>query len=148
MTTRRRDPESGTLSIFIALGAVALLMLSGMVLDAGGRLRSYEHADAVAQEAARAGGQQIDRAALLQSKGLRLDPVKAKAAALAYITANEGYATNIRITVNPTTITVAFDSRYRTVLLSIIGINTIGVGGIGQATLVPGVDKAAPATVN
>lgn len=150
MTTRRRslarrgDAESGTLSIFVAMCATMLLMLTGLVLDGGGRLRAYERADALAQEAARAGGQQINRAALLQGHGLQLDTTAAKQQALDYLTANGIDSRNVLITTTGNTlIKVKFTTTYHTALLGLIGFDQLGVQGVGQARLVPGVSKAA-----
>jgi hypothetical protein len=138
---RRRDGEAGTLSIFVAICATMMLMLAGLVLDGGGRLRKIEDADALAQEAARAGGQQIDQAALLQGRGLRLDPKAAEAAADAYLTRNKVTGTAVATT---TLVTVTVDVTYHTSLLSLIGLDNLTVHGVGEARLVPGVSTPSP----
>ncbi|MFC1419563.1 pilus assembly protein TadG-related protein [Streptacidiphilus cavernicola] len=136
-----RDAEAGTLSIFVAICATMMLMLTGLVMDGGGRLRAIERADALAQEAARAGGQQIDQAALLRGQGLKLDPAAAEAAANAYLDRNHITGTPVATT---TMVTVTVDTTYRTSLLSIIGLDHLTVHGIGKARLVPGVSTAQP----
>jgi hypothetical protein len=135
------DPEAGTLSIFIAICATMLLMLTGLVLDGGGRLREIERADAVAQEAARAGGQQIDQAALLRGQGLKLDPAAAEAAANAYLSRNHFTGTPVATT---TEVTVTVNAVYHTSLLSLVGLDDLTVHGEGKARLVPGVSTADP----
>jgi hypothetical protein len=140
---RRGDAESGTLSIFIAICASALLLLAGLVLDGGGRLRAIEHDDALAREAARAGGQQIDQTALLQGRGLQLDQAKARAKALAYLAASGVSPRNIKVTMTATVVTVTFESSYTTAIIGLIGLNQLTVEGVGQARLVPGVTTAA-----
>ncbi|WP_236655675.1 TadE/TadG family type IV pilus assembly protein [Streptacidiphilus carbonis] len=135
--------ERGALSIFVAICAAALLMLSGLVLDGGGRLRAIERADALADEAARAGGQQIDQAALLQGKGIRLDPRAAENAANAYLGANGVTGTPVA---DDRTITVNVTMTYHTVMLSLFGFGDITVGGHGSARLVPGTTVPDPAT--
>ena len=137
----RGDAEAGTLSIFVAITATMLLMLTGLVLDGGGRLRKIEDADALAQEAARAGGQQIDQAALLQGRGLRLDPTAAEAAAEAYLNRNDLTGT---VVATPTLVTVTVDTTYPTSLLSLVGLDSLPVHGVGEARLVPGVSEPDP----
>lgn len=154
MSTSTPSPESpdtserGALSIFVAICATALLMLSGLVIDGGGRLIAIEQADAVADEAARAGGQQIDRAALLQGKGIRLDPQAAQQAADAYLAAST--VGNSRVTgtsvATDRTITVTVNATYRTTMLGLFGFGDIPVEGHGSARLVPGVTGPDPVT--
>ena len=139
--SRRGDAEAGALSIFVALCAVVLLALCGLVLDGGGRLRAIERADGLAQEAARAGGQQIDRAALLRGQGLRLDPAAADAAAEEYLDRN--HITGVPVATT-TTVTVTVDTTYHTSLLGLIGLDTLTVHGVGKARLVPGVATPDP----
>ena len=145
MSTPTPAPEAserGALSIFVAICATALLMLSGLIIDGGGRLRAIERADAVAEEAARAGGQQIDRAALLQDKGIRLDPQAAQNAANAYLGASNVTGTSVA---TDQTITVSVAMPYHTTMLGLFGIGDITVNGHGSARLVPGV--TSPDTV-
>lgn len=142
--------DQGALSIFVAICATALLLLTGIVLDAGGRLRTIERADAVAQEAARAGGQQIDQATLLQSKGIRLDQDKARKAAIDYLRDSRMTHMTVKgtpvVKVTDTEVTVSFTSTYHTSILGLLNINTIDVTGDGFAVIVPGVQAPLPAT--
>ena len=137
----RPDADRGTLSIFVAICATALLMLAGLVLDGGGRLRAIEHADALAQEAARAGGQQIDQAQLLQNRGLVLDQQQAVTAADDYL---KGMGVTPTVTTTATTVKVTITTTYHTSLLGLIGLDNLTVHGVGQARLVPGVNAPDP----
>ncbi|MEZ0093044.1 pilus assembly protein TadG-related protein [Streptacidiphilus sp. EB129] len=132
-----RGADRGAISLFVAISAVSLLMLAGLVIDGGGRLRAMERADAYAQEAARAGGQEVDQAQLLQGKGFALDPAKAKAGAEAYL---GGQNVGGVATATATTVTVTVTIPYHTALLGLIGIDTITVTGVGVARIVPGID--------
>ena len=49
------DGERGALSLMIVVLFVALIALAGIVVDGGAKLAAYENAEALAQEAARAG---------------------------------------------------------------------------------------------
>ncbi|MFC1432308.1 hypothetical protein ACEZDB_16800 [Streptacidiphilus sp. N1-3] len=128
----------------MAITATMLLMLTGLVLDGGGRLRAIERADALAQEAARAAGQQIDQAALLQGQGLRLDVGPAEAAASSYLAANGITGSTFQL-VDNTIVKITFTTKYHTALLGLVGLDEISVQGSGQSRLVPGVSTADPA---
>src|ERR1022692_2307644 len=52
---QRPDRERGSITLMLAALSVALIALAGIVIDGGAKLRAAENADAVAQEAARAG---------------------------------------------------------------------------------------------
>ncbi|MFJ4846582.1 MULTISPECIES: hypothetical protein [unclassified Streptomyces] len=60
--------------------------ITGLVLGGGGKLSATERADALALEAARAGGQALDPAAAITGMAIRVDPVAARAAAAAWTT--------------------------------------------------------------
>lgn len=57
---RARDEQSGSVTPFVLIVTIALLMLGGLVIDGGRQLNSKSRAMAYAQEATRAGAQTID----------------------------------------------------------------------------------------
>jgi Flp pilus assembly protein TadG len=133
----RGDGERGSLTLMLAVLMVALLSLAGLVIDGGRKLNQSASAYAVAQEAARAGAGMVDRSAAYRSGTFRVDEGQAVAAARAYL-ASAGYSgvvspdgiQRIRVTVTV--------SR-RTLVLSLIGIDTISSTGSAVASLVTGV---------
>ncbi|MFF4344765.1 pilus assembly protein TadG-related protein [Kitasatospora sp. NPDC001540] len=80
-----RPREEGGLSIFVAICVMALLALLGLVVDGGGKLKASERADAIAQEAARAGGQQLNAGKAIPGNGIEVDPAAARSAAVRYL---------------------------------------------------------------
>src|ERR1700729_3899360 len=54
------DGERGALSLMIVVLFVGLIALAGIVVDGGAKLAAYENAEALAQEAARAGATSVD----------------------------------------------------------------------------------------
>ena len=72
--TRRRD-ERGSITPFVVIVSIALIMLAGLVVDGGRQLNAKGRALAYAQEAARAGSQAVDltdpRLDLVESQALR-----------------------------------------------------------------------------
>ncbi|WP_377272318.1 pilus assembly protein TadG-related protein [Peterkaempfera sp. SMS 1(5)a] len=135
----RRD--AGSISIFVALCAVGLLVVIGIVIDCGGRLRAVERADALAQEAARAAGQQLDPAAALSGGPLVVDPDAARAAAQKYL-ADNGVQGEAVVAPDGRSIHVTVDGEYDTALLGVISIGSMTVHGEGSAALVHGVGEA------
>lgn len=132
-----REQDTGSLTLLLAVLMVALLALTGLVIDGGRKLNQSSSASAIAQEAARAGAGLIDRSAAYRSGTFRVDEWQALAAARAYL-ADAGYAGSvsadgtqkIRVTVTVTG---------RTLVLSLIGIDTMTSTGSAVASLATGV---------
>ena len=89
--TTRLSGDRGSVTAFVAVVAIALVMVAGMALDGGTTVNTASAARANAQKAARAGAQRIDEAALRATGVLALDRDAAIAAALGYLT--EAHAT-------------------------------------------------------
>jgi hypothetical protein len=64
VTTGRSD--TGRVSVFLAIAFAGILAIIGVAVDASGQLRTLMRADNLAAEAARAAGQAVDTAAVLQ----------------------------------------------------------------------------------
>lgn len=77
--------DRGSVSLFVAVCAVTILMVLALVVDGGGRLRALNHAEATAQEAARTGAQAVDAGQAISGDGIRLDRAAAEAAARRYL---------------------------------------------------------------
>lgn len=77
--------ERGSITAFVAVVAVALVMVAGMAYDGGQVIVAHNRARNDAEQAARAGAQQIDLDHLRLTNEPRLDPDDAEAAALAYL---------------------------------------------------------------
>ncbi len=129
--------DAGSLTLLLTVLMVALLALAGLVIDGGRKLNQSASAYAIAQEAARAGAGMVDRSAAYRSGIFRVDEWQALAAARAYL-ASAGYTGSvsaegtqqIRVTVTVTE---------RTLVLSLIGIDTMTSTGSAVASLVTGV---------
>ncbi|MFJ2577771.1 hypothetical protein [Kitasatospora aureofaciens] len=124
----------------MAICAVYLVFVIAIVVDVGGRLRVAERTDAYAQEAARVGGQQLDQAAVLQGKGVKVKQEYVKQAANAYLGVYGLKAAQVDFSADGTVVTVTVESDFRPVLLGRFGERK--VLGKGSATLVHGVEKA------
>ncbi|MCC2280841.1 pilus assembly protein TadG-related protein [Streptomyces sp. ET3-23] len=138
--TRRRQhsDDRGSVAVYTAVCTLALLGIIGLVLDGGGKLRATERADALASEAARAGGQAIDPAKAITGTTITADPQAAQAAAQAYL-AHSSTPGSVNLSSDGKTLTVTTHTRYTTTFLPVLGITSLPVDGHGQATLLHGV---------
>ncbi len=133
----RADGERGSLTLMLAVLMVALLALAGLVIDGGRKLNQSASAYAIAQEAARAGAGMVDRSAAYRSGTFLVNEGEALAAARAYLT-GAGY--NGSVTPDGTRrIRVTVTVTEPTLVLSLIGIDTMTSTGSAVASLVTGV---------
>jgi hypothetical protein len=116
---------------------VALLTLAGLVIDGGRKLNQSARAYAIAEEAARAGAGMVNRSAAYRSGTFIVDEGEALAAARAYL-ARTGAAGSVRAD-GRRQIKVTVTITGRTLVLSLIGIDTMTSTGSAVASLVTGV---------
>lgn len=139
----RRKPcrdDRGSTSLFFITIAIALFLMVGLVVDGGGKVRSLQRANAVADQAARAGGQAIIGPQAIRGDGAKLDTGSAKSAAQSYL-GRSGVSGSVAI-VNGTRLRVTATNRYDPVFLSLIGIGTMTSSGSAEVRLVEGIDGA------
>jgi Flp pilus assembly protein TadG len=74
--TRARG-ERGSISMFVVIFTIAVLLLAGLVYDGGLAIAARQRAADVAEEAARAGANAVDTDALREGAPLQLDPNQA-----------------------------------------------------------------------
>ncbi len=129
--------DSGSLTLLLALLMVALLALVGLVIDGGRKLNQSASAYAIAQEAARAGAGMVDRSVAYRSGTFGVDEAQALAAARAYLV-SAGYTGSVS-SEGTRRIRVTVTVRGRTLVLSLIGIDTMTSTGSAVASLVTGV---------
>lgn len=81
---QRRD-DRGAVTAFVAVMAIALVLVAGMAYDGGRIVSAHSTARSYAAKAARAGAQEVDLTALRLTGTPVLDPGAAEAAAIAYL---------------------------------------------------------------
>src|SRR5580704_12238591 len=79
------DGERGALSLMIVVLFVALIALAGLVVDGGAKLAAYQNAEALAQEAARAGATTVHTPEAYRAGTFVVAPQQAEAAAISYL---------------------------------------------------------------
>ena len=133
-----RHGERGSISIWLVTTGFAMIVLVGLAVDLGGQVHAQQHARAVADQAARTGGQQLDAAVAVRGDGAVTDTHRARQAATAYLTAS-GLTVTVAVT-GGTTVTVNVRDTYPTTFLGIIGITSMTVTGHGQARITRSVE--------
>ncbi|GAC1322479.1 MAG: hypothetical protein NVSMB13_00940 [Mycobacteriales bacterium] len=140
----RRD--AGAATVLLLLLTPALLALGGLLIDGGTLLAARQHAADLAEQAARAGADRLDTNALRATGNPTLDPDAAGAAACRYVVTVEPHA-SCTAAIVATGIRQQVQVRIRTtaptVLLGLVGINTLHTDAIGTAQAVTGIRTAA-----
>jgi Flp pilus assembly protein TadG len=126
--------DRGTVTVLAALSGLALLLMVGLVVDGGSRLRAVGRADRIAGEAARAAVEAADT----RQPTLGLDRPAALAAAHAYLH-TAGVDGAVAIT-GPRTVQVTVTITGTDQILGLTGTGRYAVTRSAQATLAVGVD--------
>lgn len=129
--------QAGSFTPMVAVAAVAVFIAIGLSVDGGGRMAALEHADGVAAEAARAGGQELVLSDAIRGTADRIDPAAARTAALNYL--HEAGATGT-VDVDPAgdRITVIVTVTYDPIMLGLIGAGPWTETGTATAQLLTG----------
>lgn len=134
---RHEEPDAGSVTVFVAVTMLGLLVLCGLVVDGGAKLRATQRADRIAAEAARAAGQAVDPAALVAGD-VTVDRAAAVESAQAYLAA-AGVTGTVALSTDGTAIEVDAKVTAPSVFLGLVGIESFSVTGHGRAVLVHGV---------
>lgn len=130
--------EQGSLTAFLAVLAVGLFALVGLVVDGGRAVVAKREAIDVAEQAARVGADQLSVDAL-RGGNVVVDAAAASTAVARYLRAAGEQGT---ATVTGDGVTVQVSSSSSTVILGIVGISAIPVSASASATNVHGVTGA------
>lgn len=139
--------EEGAAAVIVLLLAPALFALGGLVLDGGTHLAARQRAAGLAEQAARAGADTLDTSTLRGTGNSRLDPTRATNAACRYVRTVEPDATctaTVRDTPTGQEVEVRVRGRTSTVLLGLVGVNTLRTDALGTAQPVTGIRTRTP----
>jgi len=129
---RRSGDDRGSVTVFAALAGLALLLMTGLVVDGAATLRASARAEQVAAEAARAAAQAADT----RGTAIRIDQPAATRAARAYLAA-AGVGGRIRFT-GPGTVEVTTTVHGRYLILGVLGAAGYTRYGTARVTLAVG----------
>ncbi|MBE1584588.1 pilus assembly protein TadG-related protein [Nonomuraea angiospora] len=132
------NAERGSVTLFTAVVAFALLLCAGLMVDGGAKIQAYREAYAAAEEAARAGAGQMNTGHAYTSGQFKIDPAQAANAARAYLS-SAGHAGTVSTTGNQVRITVTVTKP--TVLISLIGIGTVSATATASARMFHGIEQ-------
>ncbi|MGW1342175.1 TadE/TadG family type IV pilus assembly protein [Kribbella sp. NPDC002412] len=141
-SNRRRTVGRGALSPAVAILAVMIFTLAGLVIDGGRQLGARSRAVGYAQEAARVGAASIQ----LNSAEAKIDTAKAATAIAGFcaqVSSNDPAVTSCgptKLTDEQVEIRVALDNK--TTFLGLIGKTSLKASGIGTAHAEQGIKKA------
>jgi len=136
--TRQLGSDGGSVTLFCCISVVGLMILVGLVVDGGAKVRALQRADRLAAEAGRAGGQAIDVSAAIAGDAPTIDKQAAVLASQAYLRAN-GVSGTVAVTDTGRALVVDVTTTTATVFLGLIGVNTLTVHGSAKVVLVRGV---------
>ena len=130
--------DRGSVSVWFALAAVAMVICVGIAVDLSGRVHAQQRAYDIAAQAARAAGEQIAAAPAIRGDTPTIDPTAAQRAATTYLT-RAGVTGTVTIR-SGTIIEVTVHDTYTPMFLTLIGVNHLNVTGHSTARLVRAVD--------
>lgn len=121
---RRAPRDEGRISLLVIVLTVAVLVMIGLSVDGGGKVRALQRAGNLASEAARAAGQAIAGPPAIQGDEKIVDPTAAVTAAQTYLAA-AGVTGTVSVSPDLRRITVTVTISYTTVFLGLVGIDTL-----------------------
>ncbi|MFI6326523.1 pilus assembly protein TadG-related protein [Nonomuraea sp. NPDC050556] len=131
-------PDKGAITPYTIIFIVVLMLFVGLSVDGGAKLRAGWEAVGIAEEAARAGAGQIDRAAVYRGADAAVDRGAAVRAAQSYL-ATSGHSGSAGIA-GPRSIRVRVTVTKPTWLLSLVGLSSVSMTATSTADLVSGVE--------
>ena len=130
--------DEGSVTLFVCVAALGLLVLAGLVVDGGAKVRALQRADRLAAEAGRAGGQAIDVRAAIPGNAPTVDSARAVRAAQTFLTM-QGTHGQARVADAGRAMVVDVSVSSPTIFLGLIGVNSLTVHGQSTVRLVRGV---------
>ncbi|WP_037559953.1 pilus assembly protein TadG-related protein [Spirillospora albida] len=112
--------DRGSVSLYVVLFTPAVLLLAGLLVDGGLAIHARQRAADMAEQAARAGANEIDTAALRETGKPVIDPGRARAAACDLLSAYDADVTGANCDATEEEVAVTVEITVRPQLLGII----------------------------
>jgi Flp pilus assembly protein TadG len=140
MRCRLAGDEAGSVSIFVIGMVVVLLALTGLVVDGGRAINARATVTDDAEQAARAGANEIDEGTLRASGEVVIDEGAARSAIASFVGARNYPAGSTRIAFDDREVQVTIENDVDTALLALINIDSFHVSGTATARAAIGID--------
>ncbi|MEN0128126.1 MAG: pilus assembly protein TadG-related protein [Brevundimonas sp.] len=140
MRAATAQEERGSVSVFVIGLAVALLVLAGLVVDGGRAVNARAAAYDDAEQAARAGANEIDVLRLRNTGQVVIDADAATRAVDAFLAARDYPAGSAVTVVGAREVRVKLDGDVNTSLLTLINIDSFHVTATATARAAIGID--------
>lgn len=135
---RARGRETGSVSVFAIIIAAVLMLVAGLCIEGGRVLNTRATMADEAEQAARAGAQQLAEGGVRDGGAVVLDSGAATSAARSYLAASgESGGSQVEVTAQLVSVTVERD--VPTTLLRLIGVSSIHVEVTGEARTAVGI---------
>lgn len=135
---RHSATDRGAVSILVVLLTPAMFVCAGLVWDGGRAITARQHAADLAEQAARAGVNDLNLTALRDRGSDTIDMPRAIADACHYVTVTARGA-SCTATATTSTVTVRVTTHTPTALLGLIGMSSLTTHGYATASAVRGV---------
>ncbi|MEV4706779.1 pilus assembly protein TadG-related protein [Actinoplanes sp. NPDC049316] len=129
--SRAARGDRGSATAFGLFLILVVLVLAGAVLEGGNAMSARGHATDIAQQAARAGANKLNLAALRQSGVVQIDPAAAQAAATNFLNQMGEHGT---VTATAQEVRVTVTVTRPGILVPILGVDTLTVEATASAT--------------
>ncbi|MGI5213348.1 TadE/TadG family type IV pilus assembly protein [Plantactinospora sp. CA-290183] len=127
--------DRGSATVFGLFLIMVVLVFAGAILEVGVAMSARGHATDIAQQAARAGANQLNLAALREAGVVQIDPTAAQAAATAFLT-QMGEQGTVTVTAEEVQVTVTVTRPG--ILVPLLGIETLTLRATASAAPITG----------
>lgn len=135
-----RTDDRGSATAFVVGLVVALLVVAGLVSDAGRAVNARVAAVDDAEQAARVAANQVAEGGLRDGTRAQIDPVEATSEALDFLAAR-GYApSRVSVSADTDAVTVTVGTEVPTTLLQLVLIDSFTVQGTATARAATGIE--------
>jgi hypothetical protein len=136
------DPERGAIMFWVIPIMIGLIAMAGLIVDGGNAIAAREHAEDVAQQAARAGADALSPIALHDSTPANLTPDPSAARHAVQLVLAAADISNPTVTIAGDSVTVSVTVHEKTQILSAFGLDTISGSATSTAIALHGTTQA------
>ncbi|QHO90782.1 pilus assembly protein TadE [Actinomyces sp. 432] len=138
---RTRPHERGSTSVFAVIVAAVLMALAGLCIDGGKVLNARATLTDTAEQAARAGAQEISSGSMRGATRFSLDAAAARTAAGRHLAASGISVDSFTVSTTGQDVVVSVEEEVPTTMLRIVGVDSVHVSATGTAHAAIGINQ-------